>query len=291
VIELRYHRPGSLEQACELGRRFAGSGAFLAGGTELVPDYLRGRETATDLIALDALPELHGIRIDGSVLRIGALTTVAEVAASPVIADWLLALAEAARLLGSPQVRSRATIGGNFCRAVACADLPPAAIAGGARLRLVSSRGERELEASAFFTGSRRTVLEPGEVLAELLVPAPVRHSGTSFQRFALRRGMALAVVSVAARTVLDGSRIAGATVVLGATAPVPLVVAEVDGLLRGQRASADLFTRAGLVCAEVAQPISDIRGTAEFRRLLVGKLVPRALAQATARAEGRVVS
>jgi carbon-monoxide dehydrogenase medium subunit len=285
MIPFAYHRPANLAEASALSEQLGVGAAFFAGGTELLPDYQRGRETAAHLIALDGIRELHGIVVDGDTLRIGALTTVAKLASSPLVASWLPALGEAARSIGSPQIRSRATVGGNFCRAVSCADLPPAAIAGGARLRLSSRAGERVIDAQEFFVASRRTVLAHGEVLVEVLVPARMAASGTSFQRFAHRRGMAVAVASVAARVTLDDGRISAATIALGAVAPVPLVVDEAQSLLVGERPSASLFRRVATACAEAAQPISDIRGSADFRRALVGVLAGRALEQATARA------
>jgi carbon-monoxide dehydrogenase medium subunit len=288
MIPFAYHRPTSLAEASALGEQFGACAAFLAGGTELLPDYQRGRETAAHLIALNGIRELRGISVDGDTLRIGALATVAELASSSLVAAWLPALAEAARSIGSPQIRSRATVGGNFCRAVSCADLPPAAIAGGARLRLSSRAGERVVDAQEFFVASRHTVLAHGELLVELLVPARAATSGTSFQRFAHRRGMALAVASVAAGVELDGDRISAATIALGAVAPVPLVVHEARSLLVGEIPSDDLFHHVALVCVEAAQPISDIRGSADFRRALVGVLARRALEQATARARER---
>ncbi|HVA57409.1 MAG TPA: xanthine dehydrogenase family protein subunit M [Gemmatimonadaceae bacterium] len=285
TLPLTYHRPTTLAEACALGQRLGGSAAFLAGGTELVPDYQRGREQATHLIALGRISELRGIARKGDTLHIGALTTVGAIAASADVQAWLPALAEAARALGSPQIRSLATIGGNFCRAVSCADLPPAAMVGQARLRIVSGTGERTIGAAELFAGPRRTVLAPGEVLAEILVPASAAHSGTSFQRFAQRRGMALAVASAAAAVVLAGDRIARAAVALGAVSPVPVMVKQVSSLLEGELATDELFAVAGAVCADAALPISDIRGSEGFRRDIVAVLVRRALAQAVSRA------
>ncbi|HUX33387.1 MAG TPA: xanthine dehydrogenase family protein subunit M [Gemmatimonadaceae bacterium] len=287
TLPFTYHRPATLAEACALGQALAGDAAFLAGGTELVPDYRRGRETATHLIALGRIAELRGIVREGDTLRIGALTTVGAIAASPDVRAWLPALAEAARALGSPQIRSLATIGGNFCRAVSCADLPPAALVGGARLRIVSGAGERTISADALFAGPRKTVLGPGEVLAEILIPAAAPHTGTSFERFAQRRGMALAVASAAASLVLDGERIARAAVALGAVGPVPFLVTPIPGLLQGEVATDALFAVAGALCADAARPISDIRGSDVFRRDLVVVLVRRALARALTRARG----
>jgi aerobic carbon-monoxide dehydrogenase medium subunit len=282
---IAYHRPANLAEACALGERLGEEGAFLAGGTELIPDYRRGRETARHLIALGGIGELRGIRVERLELRIGALTSVAEVARSAIVGDWLTALAEAARSLGSPQVRSVATIGGNFCRAVSCADLPPAAIVGDARLRLVSAHGEREVKAGALFLGPRQTILQRGEVLAEIVVPARAAGSGTSFQRFGQRRGMALAVASVTAGVVLSGRRITRATIVLGAVAPGPVVVTRAAEMLDGEILSDELLASIGEVCGDAARPISDIRGSAEFRRELVEVLARRALTTAVERA------
>lgn len=281
----RYHRPSTVDAACALGRRLGASAAFLAGGTELIPDYQRGREQAADLISLGDIAELRGITMDGDTLRIGALTTIGELARSPVVANWLPALAEAAQSLGSPQVRSRATVGGNFCRAVSCADLPPAALIGDATLRIASTSGTRDIAAHQFFVASRRTVLVPGELLVEMRLPRPAARSGTAFERFGLRRGMALAVASVAARIEMEDSRIAGCAVALGAVSPTPMLVEEIVSLLRGRQPSDAAFARAARACATAARPISDVRGSAEFRREIITALAERALMRATSQA------
>ena len=285
IAAIAYHRPASLAEACALGRHYGSDAAYLAGGTELIPDYQRERETARHLIALDSLRELRGISEEAGLLRIGALTTIAEVAASPLVRARLPALADAARAIGSPQIRNMATIGGNFCRAVPCADTPPAAIVCAARVRLVGTLGARELDAEHFFTGARTTALDPGDVLVEIIVPAQPHHSGTSYQRFARRRGPALAVAAVAARVTLAHGRITGTRIALGAVAPTPIIAVRAAALIEGESPSNALFERAGALCAQDARPISDMRGSADFRRELVGVLARRALHEAVARA------
>ncbi len=280
-----YHRPATLADACALGLRLGADAAFLAGGTELLPDFHRGRESATHLIALDRITELTHIRADADGLYIGALATVGAVAASPEIRAWLPALAEAARALGSPQIRSLATIGGNFCRAVPCADLPPVGIVAEARVRLAGVRGSREVTPEQFFVGPRKTVLEPGEILREIVIPLQPARSGTSYQRFALRRGSALAVASVAARVVLAGETIVEARIALGAVAPVPCLAPRAGALLQGHTLSAERFALAAAAAAAEARPITDIRGTEVFRRDLVEVLTRRALEEAADRA------
>lgn len=283
--DFTYLRPGSLAEACALASRAGGDATFIAGGTEVIPDFHNGRETARQLIALDRVGELRGITVERGELKIGALTTVAEVAASVLVRDRLVALADAARAIGSAQIRSLATIGGNFCRAVACADTPPAAIAGEARVHLVGTQGEREMAAEEFFLGPRRTVLAPGEVLVAITLPRQPAGSGSSYQRFSRRKGAALAVAAVAARLTLAGGTITGARVALGAVSPVPLLVAGVAAMLEGERPSPELFAKAASQCADEALPITDVRGSADFRRELVSVLARRALEEAAARA------
>ena len=283
--DLQYHRPATLRDACLLGARLGDRGAFLAGGTELIPDYQRGRETATELISLGAIAELRGIAVDDGMLHIGGLTTVAKIAGSQKVETWLPALSEAARALGSAQIRSRATIGGNFCRAVSCADLPPVALVANALLRIASHDAVREVAVADFFTGPRMTVLAPGELLVEVRIPRPSAHSGSSFQRFGLRSGPAVAVASVAARIQLKGGRIADAAVALGAVAPTPVLVSQLPSILVGEEPSAELFERAAAVCIDASRPIGDIRGSADFRREITGVLARRALQRAAERA------
>lgn len=281
---IAYHRPATLADACALGIQCGADGAFLAGGTELLPDYHRGREGARQLIALEGVEELHGVRVEAGTLWIGALTTVAEVARSTLVREWCPALAEAAGAVGSPPIRSLATIGGNFCRAVPCADTPPPAIVGRARLDLLGPAGAREVSAEAFFVGPRQTVLLPGELLIGIRIPRPESDFGASYQRFARRRGSALAVAAVAAGVGFVDGRIVGARIALGAVAPIPLLATRAAAVLEGESPSDELFAVAGATSAEEALPISDLRGSAAFRRELVAVLTRRALHEATSR-------
>jgi len=225
IPDLAFHRPATIGEACALSRTLGPAAAFLAGGTELLPDFHRGRESARHLIALNRIAELHGITEGDDGLHIGALVTLAEVAASPQVQSILPALATAALAVGSAQVRSVATIGGNVCRAVSCADLPPVLIAAEGWLRLIGTNGERTLPLEHFLLGARKTALEWGEMLVEVVVPHQPRGSGAEYERFARRRGSSLAVAAVAARVTLTRDRIGGARITLGAVATaVPAV-------------------------------------------------------------------
>ena len=286
IPEIAFHRPATVADACELSRALGPAAAFLAGGTEILPDFQRGREPARHLIALHRIAELRGITRRDDGLHIGALTTLAEIAASPSVHGFLFALAQAARAVGSAQVRTVATIGGNVCRAVSCADLPPVLIAAGAAVRVAGTGGDRAMPLEDFLLGARRTALQPGEMLVEVVLPIQPRHSAAVYERFARRRGSSLAVASVAARVTLEAGRIRGARIALGAVAPAPLLVPAATEVLEGEPPSTAVFERAARECAAAARPISDLRGSAEFRLELVAVLAHRALAGACARSE-----
>jgi carbon-monoxide dehydrogenase medium subunit len=283
---LTYHRPKTVLEACELGRTFCNDGRFLAGGTELLVDFKIRRDAASYLVSLQDITELKAIRSQDGVLRIGSMATMTEIAGSPIVQQVFPVLAEAAAAMGNAQIRNRATIGGNFCRAVPCADTPPICVAGDARVRLVSAERERVVAAAAFFTGPRQTMLHPGELLVEIQIPTQPAGCGASYQRFSLRRGSAVAVSSVAALVVLAGGVIQDARVVLGAVAPIPMLAVRCANALAGQACSPELFARAGQLAAAEAQPITDIRGSEAYRRELVEVLTVRALQEAASRAQ-----
>lgn len=282
------HRPATLASAVALGHEYGPVGAFLAGGTELIPDYQRGREAAQHLIALDGVAELHGICRDGDALRIGALVTIAQLSRSPEVRIFSAALVEAASAVGSPTIRSRATIGGNFCRAVPCADTPAPAIAAGARVRLVGPDGERELAAEQFFTGARSTALRRGEVLIEIILPAQPARAKSSYERFSRRRGSSVAVAAVAVRLQLTDGAITDARVVYGAVSAVPILSTRLAPLLIGNPPSEELFATVAAISVEEALPEVSTRRSGSLRRDILPTLTRRALVRAAERAVGR---
>lgn len=288
IAVIAYHRPRTLEAACALAREYGEEGAFLAGGTELIPDYRRGRESARHVIALDSVAELHGIHRVGDTLRIGALVTITQLTRSPHVQSFSEALVEAAGAIGSPIIRSRATIGGNFCRAVPCADTPAPAIAAGARVRLSGPDGERELPAEEFFTGSRQTVLRLGEVLIEVILPAQPARAASSYERFSRRRGASLAVAAVAVRLQVTDGTITDARVVYGAVSAVPVLSTRLATSLIGETPSEELFARVAAVSVEEAMPDAASRRSDSLRRDVLPTLTRRALARAAERANGR---
>lgn len=285
--DFTYHRPKSLTEAFALSAALGPGARYLAGGTEAIPEFKRGRDRADHIISLRDIGELRGIAEADGLLRIGAMARHEEVAESPLVRQRLPVLAEAAAAVGSAQIRRQGTIGGNFCGAVPCADTPPACIAGGAQVLILGPRGERRVPAEAFCVGPRLTTLLSGEVLAAILVPAQPAGSGSAYARFGLRKGMSVAVASVAARLTIEGGTIREARIALGAVAPIPLFAEAASAALAGSKASEESFARAAAAAAAECRPISDLRGSIEYRRELVKVLTVRALGEAARRAQG----
>jgi len=192
--------------------------------------------------------------------------------------------------MAAPQIRNMATVGGNIAAAVPCADLPPILIAMNASVVLWSAEGEREVPLREFFVGPRTTVRRDNEVLTAILVPNLPPRFGAAYARFQLRDGNAIAVASVAAGLLLgEDNTVQNARIVLGAVAPVPKLVEPAAALLVGKPPDEDAFRMAADAAAAEAEPICDVRGSADFRREIVGVMTRRALATALERAqEGR---
>ena len=289
ICDFAYHRPTTVSEAIELGQSCGESARFLAGGTELLVLLKQHRITTEHLISLERLSELTSIALveesgSGEFLRIGALATLTKVAESPVVRAVFPPLVEAVMTMASVQIRNQATIGGNFCAAVPCADTPPICIVAGAELCLSGTSGERILAAEEFFSGPRQTVLQPGEILTEIRIPAQSAHSGASYQRFA-RRVATLALAGSAVMVALEGEHIGRAKIALSAVAPTPLLAEQAASALIGERPSKELFDEVASIAAREAQPISDVRGTDAFRRSLVKTLTRRACQEAVNRA------
>ena len=281
-----YHAPVDLESACRLLAEYADSAAVLAGGTDLLVDLKEGALRREHLISLKEIEAVRGIDYDqDSGLSVGAAFTHNEIARSETVRQLYPGLAEAARSVAGVQVRNRGTIGGNICSAVSSADVPPILLVLDAKFRLVSADGERLLPACEFFLGPRQTALRRGEILATIHLIPPSEGTGTCYRKFALRDASALAVAGAAAAVVLDGERCLQGRIALGAVAPTPTLVAKAGDMLRGAKIDETLARKVGSVAREECKPITDIRGSAEFRRELVQELTRRALLEAVERA------
>lgn len=280
------HQAATLDEAAALMARHAPDARLLAGGTDLLVDLKTGRVVAHHLVSLNRLDGMRGVTETEAGLRIGALTTITDLERSSLVRERYPAIADAAGQLAARQIRNMATVGGNVCCAVPCADLPPVLTAINATIRLWSPLGEREVALQDFYTGARQTVRRDDEVLTAIHVPRPATGFGAAYARFAQRDGNAIAVAAVAASLLLEADgTVREGRVVLNAVAPTAKLVAEAGELLAGRPAADEAFRAAASAARDSAEPICDARGSAEFRRELVEVLAYRALERARERA------
>lgn len=286
VPSIDVHLAATLEEAGAALRRYGPDGRLLAGGTDLLVDLKTGRVSYKNLVSLNRIEKLRGVSETRAGLRIGALTTITQLGRSPIVRQRFAAFLDATGKMANPQIRNVATVGGNVVSAVPCADLPPILMAMSASVRLWSPGGERTVALDSFFLDVRATVLESDEVVMSIDVPGPEPGSGAAYARFGLREGNTIAVAAVAAGLLLerDGT-VRDARIILGAVAPVPKLVESARARLVGQRCEEDAFGAAAMAAMEAAEPIADVRGSAEFRQDLVGVLARRALRTAYQRA------
>jgi carbon-monoxide dehydrogenase medium subunit len=219
-------------------------------------------------------------------LRLGAAVPCIEVSESDVMRRHYPGLTEAAHLIGSLQIQNRASVGGNLCNGSPAADTTPALIALGARARVVGPNGEREVPVEAFVVSPGRTVLKPGELLVELLIPAPAPHSSDAYLRFIPRNEMDIAVVGVGASLTLDGDTVKAARIALGAVAATPILAAKAADAIIGKKLDDAALEAAGHAASDACSPIDDMRGTAEFRLHIAAVLTRRVLSIAAERAK-----
>lgn len=279
--------PETLEDAIGFLAGHAGSATPIAGGTDVMIDTRIGRIHPDWLIDLSPLDSLAGIDGDGDAVRIGALTRIRALELDPLLARRATAVVEAARVLGSVQIRTMATVGGNLCHATPSAELPPVLLVHDGVAEVAGPSGERAFPLEQLFAGPGRTTLAPGELLTAVLLQASGSSAGSCYLRQTVRWSMDLAGVGVAASVEAEGATVTRARVALGAVAPVPLLVTEVGEAVEGTELPPEALEEAGACAAAACSPISDARGTADYRRQVVAVLVTRALRIAWLRATG----
>jgi carbon-monoxide dehydrogenase medium subunit len=285
-MSFEYHCPDSLEEALKLLGGKGGRVAVLAGGTDLlVKAKQRGVEPSA-VVSIRKIPSLALIEERSDGLRIGAAVRMIQLERSEVVRRAFPLLAEAVSAVGSIQIRHMATIGGNLCNASPAADGSVALLALDSTVHVAGPHRTRFVLLSEFFLGPGKTALAPNELLTGMSIPYLPPHTGTAFARIS-RTDMDLAKVNVATALTLDGEKVSGARVALGAVAPTVMRAAAAERVLVGGVPSDELLQKAAEEASKEARPITDVRSTAEYRRRLVSVLVRRTLVQARDRARG----
>lgn len=281
--QYEYYRPTTLDEARDLMDATPGA-RFIAGGTDLLVQLRKRRlPEPPALISLRNIDDLASIRVDANAsrsggLHIGAGALLADIASHPTVREQFPALAASIDVLGSRQIRNVATLAGNLCNASPAADAAPPLLVYGARIEVMGARGAREIPIDELFTGPGKTSLSEGEVVTAVALDPPTAETRSTF----LRKGrvkMDLAIASVAVLLEWDGATCTRARVAAGAVAPTPLRLPEVERVLEGSSLDDQSLERAAELARSGIAPISDLRSTAEYRRILVGVYLKRAVA------------
>ncbi len=277
--------PENLDDCLRLLAQRGAETKLLAGGTDLLPQMKNSVVMPKRVIDLSGVARVKILECDAKGLRIGAAVPARQVEQDPRVRNGYPAVAESAALLGSVQVRNLATVGGNICNAAPSADMAPPLVALEAQAVIAGPKGERRVPLSDFFTGVRKTVVGPDELLVEIFIPTPGPHSGGCYIRHTPRRELDIAVVGVASQLTMANGVCAKARVSPAAVAPTPVRATAAEAALEGKPLTPELIERAADLAGQAAKPISDQRGSADFRRHLVRILTRRTLTTALARA------
>jgi len=286
-----YYAPTTVEEAISLLRSKGEGGKLIAGGTDLVPQMKERGRHPRFVVSLNRIAELRGIEDRGADgLRVGAAERVWNIRNNSAVLGRYNSLAQGVGLIGSIQTQNLATVGGNVCNAIPSADGAPAFIAMGALANIAGANGRRTVAVEDIPSGVGAVRLAPDEILVDFEVPAPAPHSGSSYLRHCSRKEMDIAIAGVATFLTLDdaGQTIVNARLCLSAVAPVLVRASAAERALIGKPLNeATIQAAAQAAGYEDARPITDARGSDDFRRYLIKELTVRTLASASAEARG----
>ena len=284
-----YATPESVADAVVMLSDHGENACVLAGGTDLIVQLRENRRRADLVVDVKKIAELNELSYDAAAgLTIGAAVPCYRIYGNAEIAGAYPGLMDAARLVGGTGIQGRASLGGNLCNASPAGDTIPPMIVLGGKAEIAGPNGTRSVAVEDFCTAPGRSVLEDGEFLVSLRFPAPAPNSGAFYKRFIPRNEMDIAVVGVGASVVLseDRSSFVSARIAVGAVAPTPLFVRAAGEALSGQPVSDETIQRAADIARDAARPISDMRGTADYRKHLTSVLTRRVVQGAVQRAK-----
>jgi aerobic carbon-monoxide dehydrogenase medium subunit len=285
--EFEYQVPATVAEAIGLLAQHQDEASLLAGGQSLVPLLAMRLARPAVLIDINGLDDLSGVSVTDGLVTIGALTRDYMAEESETVAETVPLLAAALPLIGHEAIRSRGTLGGSLAHADPAAELPAVARALDAEFVVWSEAGERVIPAAEWFEGYLTTSRRPEEILVELRFPVAEPGTGVAFQEVARRHGD-FAMVGLAASLTLTDGTITDARLAFSGVADVPVRAVEAEGLLVGQRPSAELFAEAARRAAEQLDPPADLHGSSDYRKKVAAALVRRGLQAAVDNAHER---
>lgn len=284
-----YISPTSIKEAIDIMAREGDRARFLAGGTDILVQLRAARRQPDILVDVKSIPELNQLSYTPSEgLTLGAAVPCYKIYDDAAVVSAYPALIDCTLIIGGIQIQGRASVGGNVCNAAPSADAIPALIALGATLEIVSPQGHRQVAIEDFCTGPGENVMRPDEMMVSLHLPPPPRNFGSRYVRFIPRNEMDIAVVGAGVSVELsdDKSTIKSARISLASVAPTPLFVKEAGDALAGQPITEENIRKASNLAQKAARPITDMRGTIDYRIHLCEVLTRRALNTAIERAK-----
>ena len=278
------YMPTDLAEACRLK---AGGAKVVAGGTDVFVNMHGGKDHSAKVVDVKNLPELQGHSFDPETgLDLGALTTHREIELWDVIKQHYRAMFEGCSRVGSVQIRTRGTLGGNICNGAPSADSIGPMLVHDATVVVAGPNGERTVPLKDFYLGLKKLDMQEDELLKRILIPAPKAHSGSFYIKYTRRNAMDLALLGVSAYVELDGDVLKTVRIALTTAAPTPIRAEKTEALLNGQTINEELLAAAGKTVMEESHPRSSWRSSAEFRLTLLEELTIQALQQAIAQAK-----
>lgn len=279
--DFEFHTPASLSEAFDLLGQYGETARAMSGGTALVILMKQSLVNPEHVVSLEKIPDLDAIHVDGDELRIGGLTRHYDVEHSTDVRGFAPILCDVYHRVATVKIRNMATVGGGLAHADPAQDPPPVFMALDARVRLRSGGGEREVAVSDLFSDYYETVLQPGEILTEVIVPRPSPSAKFAYLKFLPRTEDDYATVAVAARAENQQGVCRNVRVALAAAGPTPIRATAVEQALEGQAATAAAVRQAAEAVAGQVDPLDDFRGSSAYKRDMAVVFTRRALEQA----------
>lgn len=278
--DVSFHTPSSIDEAFALLAKYGDDARPMAGGTALVVLLKQSLLAADQLVSLERIPGLDAIRVEGDTLHIGALARHRDVETSPVVRGFAPFLCDVFQRVATVRIRCMATVGGSLAHADPAQDPPPGLIALDASVRLRSQGGERLVPVAELFSDYYETVIRPGEILTEVLVPRPAPSARFTYVKFLPRTEDDYATIAVAVRAEVEDGVYRNLRVALAAAGPTPIRAAAVEKALAGETISAAAIRDAADTVADEVDPLDDFRGSAAYKREMAVVFTRRALEQ-----------
>lgn len=280
--QFEYLAPKTLGEACNLLLELGKGAKVMAGATDLIPPMRDKAFTADYLIDIKNIPGLDYLEYDEKEgLKIGALTKLRTIETSALVKEKNPAVAHAAKVVASTQIRAKGTLVGNICNASPSCDSGPNLLAQGAKVLVQGPNNPREIKIEDFFLGVKKTSLEPGEIVTGVVIPPLAENEHAAYIKHAVRKAMDLAIIGVAVKIKVEEGVCTDAKIALGAVATTPIRAPKAEEILIGKELTDEVIEEAAVAAMESCNPISDIRASKEYRKAMIRVFTKRAIKQA----------